>query len=102
MHRSITQTACSQLSGEHPTLGTGAEACDRGVAGDQISHGISFPKHISKIKSGNFILRAIKRGMMLTIYMLHTCIADLRFIWQCLEAAPMAVQAVLTESEPSQ
>ena len=71
-----------------PLLALLQEMCDphRGVAGDQIRHGISFPKTISKIKSGNFILWAIKHGMMLTIYMLDTCITNSRFIWQPLKA----------------
>ena len=40
--------------------------------------------------------------MMLTIYMLDTCIANSRFIWQPLKAAPMALQPVLTKFKPSQ
>ena len=78
-----------------PLLALLQEMCDphRGVAGDQIRHGISFPKKISRIKSGNFILWAIKHGMMLTIYMLDTCIANLRFVWQPLKAAPYGIAA---------
>ena len=44
----------------------------------------------------------MKYGMMLTIYVLGTCIANSRFIWQPLKAPPMALQPVLTKSKPSQ
>ena len=87
MHRSIRLPTTSQLSGK-PPLALLQKMCNphRGVAGAQFRHGFS------KIKSGKFILWAIKQGMMLTIYMLHTRIANSRFIWQSMETAPMALQ----------
>ena len=73
----------------------------RGIAGPDQPQ-ISFPRYIGKIKFGDFILRAVNQGMLLTSYMLHTRIANWHFIWQSMEAAPMALQPVLTKSKPSQ